>query len=205
MSDPVEFYFDFSSPYGYFASEHIDALAARHGRDVTWHPYLMGVAMKITGSAPLVNRPMIAAYSRHDLNRSARLLDVPFALPEPFPIATIAACRAVYWMEERAGAGAAKALAQALYRAYFTAGRNVSEPDVVADVAAEAAAGSGADREALLAGIQAPAIKERLKEVTNGAIERGVFGSPFFIVDGESFWGHDRMAQVERWLETGGW
>ena len=201
MSDPIEFYFDFSSPYGYFASERIDAVAARHGRDVAWRPWLMGVAMKVTGSAPLTHRPLISAYSRHDMERSARLLEVPFALPDPFPIATVATCRAVYWMDGHAGAGAAKRLAQALYRAYFADGRNISEPGVVADVAA----GHGADRDALLAGIGEPAVKERLKEVTDGAIERGVFGSPFFIVDGEPFWGHDRMAQVERWLETGGW
>ena len=92
-------------------------------------------------------------------------------------------------------------MAKALYRAYFADGRNISEAGVVADVAAE----SGADRDALLAGIQEPAIKDRLKEVTNEAIERGIFGSPFFMVDGEPFWGHDRMDEVDRWLETGGW
>ena len=200
MPDPIEFYFDFSSPYGYLASERIDAIAARHGREATWRPYLMGVAMKVTGSAPVVNRPMLGAYSRRDMERSARRLQVPFRFPEPFPIATIAACRAVYWME-RADVNAAKSLAQALYRAYFADGRNISEPDVVADVAAA----SGTDRGALLTGVQEPVIKERLKEVTNDAVERGIFGSPFFMVDGEPFWGHDRMDEVDRWLESGGW
>ena len=200
MSDPIEFYFDFSSPYGYLAAECIDDVAGRHGRGVAWRPYLMGVAMKVTGSSPLVNRPLMGAYSRHDMERSARRLKVPFSFPEPFPIATIAACRAVYWMEG-ADSNEAKHLAQALYRAYFVDGRNISEADVVADVAAE----RGADRKDLLVGIQDPAIKDRLKEVTNGAIERGIFGSPFFMVDGEPFWGHDRMDEVERWLETGGW
>ena len=200
MSAPIEFYFDFSSPYGYLASECIDEIAARHGRDVTWRPYLMGVAMKVSGSSPVVNRPMLGAYSRHDMQRSARRLRVPFRFPEPFPIPTIGACRAVYWMEQ-AGTGSAKSLARALYRAYFADGRNISEPEVVADVAAE----SGADRDALLAGIQEQAVKDRLKEVTNDAVERGIFGSPFFIVDGEPFWGHDRMDEVDRWLEAGGW
>ena len=200
MSDAIEFYFDFSSPYGYLAAERIDAIAARHGREVTWRPYLMGVAMKVTGSSPIVNRPMLGEYSRRDMERSARRLKVPFSFPEPFPIATIAACRAVYWTE-RAGVEEAKSLARALYRAYFADGRNISEAEVVADVAAE----SGADRDALLEGIQDPAVKDRLKEVTNDAVARGIFGSPFFIVDGEPFWGHDRMDEVERWLEAGGW
>ena len=200
MSAPIEFYFDFSSPYGYLAAERIDDIAGRHGRDVSWRPYLMGVAMKVTGSSPIVNRPMLGEYSRRDMVRSAQRLKVPFSFPEPFPIATIAACRAVYWTE-RAGTEEPKSLARALYRAYFADGRNISEAEVVADVAAE----TGADRDALLAGIQDPAVKDRLKEVTNDAIERGIFGSPFFIVDGEPFWGHDRMDEVERWLETGGW
>ena len=200
MAAPIEFYFDFSSPYGYLAAERIDDIAARHGRAVAWRPYLMGVAMKVTGSSPIVNRPMLGEYSRRDMERSARRLKVPFSFPEPFPIATIAACRAVYW-RERAGAEEAKSLARALYRAYFADGRNISEADVVADVAAE----SGADRDALLEGIQDPAVKDRLKEVTNDAVARGIFGSPFFVVDGEPFWGHDRMDEVERWLDTGGW
>ena len=200
MPDSIEFYFDFSSPYGYLAAECIDAIAAKHGRGVAWYPYLMGVAMKVTGSSPMVHRPMLGEYARRDMERSARRLGVPFAFPEPFPIATIAACRAVYWMEG-VDAGATRPLARALYRAYFAGGRNISEPDVVAGVAAE----SGADRDALLAGIQEPAVKDRLKEVTNHAVERGIFGSPFFMVDGEPFWGHDRMDEVDRWLETGGW
>ena len=200
MSAPIEFYFDFSSPYGYLASECIDDMANRHGRDVTWRPYLMGVAMKVTGSSPVVNRPMLGEYSRRDMVRSARRHRVPFQFPEPFPIPTVAACRAVYWTE-RTDADGARHLAKTLYRAYFADGRNISEPEVVADVAAE----SGADRDALLAGVQESAIKDRLKEVTNDAIKRGIFGSPFFIVDGEPFWGHDRMDEVDRWLETGGW
>ena len=200
MPAPIEFYFDFSSPYGYLAAECIDAIAAKHGRDVAWYPYLMGAAMKVTGSSPVVNRPMLGEYTKHDMERSARRLAVPFAFPEPFPIATIAACRAVYWMEG-VDASATKPLALALYRAYFVDGRNISESDVVADVAAA----SGADRDALLAGIGEPAVKERLKEVTNGAVGRGIFGSPFFMVDAEPFWGHDRMEEVDRWLATGGW
>ena len=200
MSDSIEFYFDFSSPYGYIASECIDEIAARHGREVAWRPYLMGVAMKVTGSSPVVNRPMLGEYSRRDMERSARRLRLPFSFPEPFPIPTVAACRAVYWME-RVDSGEAKPLAKALYRAYFADGRNISEVDVVANVAAEA----GTDRDALLAGIQEPAIKDRLKEVTNDAVERGIFGSPFFLVDGEPFWGHDRMDEVDRWLASGGW
>jgi 2-hydroxychromene-2-carboxylate isomerase len=63
----------------------------------------------------------------------------------------------------------------------------------------------GIERAALLAAVADPAIKERLKEATAAAIRRGVFGSPFVLVDGEAFWGADRLHQVETWLARGGW
>jgi hypothetical protein len=81
MADPIAFYFDFSSPYGYLASTRIDALAEKHGRMVTWRPFLLGVAFKTTGQLPLVEQPLRGPYSLHDFARSARLLGVRFQLP----------------------------------------------------------------------------------------------------------------------------
>jgi 2-hydroxychromene-2-carboxylate isomerase len=200
MSNPIEFYFDFSSPYGYLAACQIDDLAGELGRSVVWRPYLMGAAMKVTGRGPLVNHPLVGEYTRKDLQRSARYIGVPMSMPEPFPVATVAACRAYYWLldqeEEKA-----KALAMALYRAFFAEGRNIGETEVVLDVAASL----GIDRQALASALQDPQVKEKLKVVTDDAIARGIFGSPFVIVDGEAFWGSDRLDQVRRWLETGGW
>ena len=63
----------------------------------------------------------------------------------------------------------------------------------------------GIGRAALEAALQDPRIKDRLRAEVDAAIRRGVFGSPFFFVDGQPFWGHDRLDHVERWLETGGW
>jgi len=200
MAEAIDFYFDFSSPYGYLGSHGIDDLAARHGREVAWRPYLMGAAMKISGSPPLVEQPLLAEYTKHDLARSARLAGVPFTLPEPFPVATVAACRAYYWLEAR-DPPAARELARALYAAYFADGRNIGAPETVLAVGAE----QGLDRDALQGGLQDPAVKTHVREVTDTAIARGVFGAPFFIVDGEAFWGHDRLAQVEHWLQSGGW
>ncbi len=200
MPDPIEFYFDFSSPYGYLAACRIDDLAGEFDRSVAWRPYLMGAAMKVTGRGPLVNNPLVGEYTRKDLQRSARFIGVPISLPEPFPVATVAACRAYYWLldqeEEKA-----KALAMALYRAFFVDGRNIGETEVVLDLAASL----GIDREALASALQDPQVKEKLKVVTDDAIARGIFGSPFVIVDGEAFWGSDRLDQIRRWLETGGW
>jgi len=92
---PILFYFDFSSPYSYLASEKIDALAARFGRKVKWKPLLLGIVFKTTGAVPLTQAPLKGEYSRHDFERSARYLGVPFKLPEKFPVATQAAARAL--------------------------------------------------------------------------------------------------------------
>jgi 2-hydroxychromene-2-carboxylate isomerase len=198
--DPIEFYFDFSSPYGYLAATQIDALAGRHGRSVDWRPFLLGAAFKETGQLPLVEQPLRGPYHRRDFERSARLVGVPFRLPEPFPFASLAACRAFYWLVDR-DAASARALALALYRAAFAEGRPITTVEAVVAVAAPL----GIEGDVLKQAVDDPAIKARLRQETERALARGVFGSPFVIVDGEPFWGSDRLPQVERWLATGGW
>jgi len=197
---PVDFYFEFSSPYGYIASRLVDDLAGRIGREIRWRPFLLGPVFKATGSAPLVEIPLKGDYSRRDFGRSASFHGVPFAMPPRFPIGTVAAMRAFYWMDGRDPA-AAKQLAKALYTAYFAEGRDIGEPRTVIEVAASL----GIDAAALEAGIGDPALKERAKAEVDGAMARGVFGSPFFIVDGEPFWGCDRIPMLEAWVRRGGW
>ena len=200
MKAPVDFYFDFSSPYGYLAAQKIDALAARHGRTVDWRPMLLGVAFKQSGQAPLTQIPLKGDYSRRDFARSARFHDVAdFRMPEKFPIPSQAPARIVLWAKARDPAQAA-VVAKALYRAYFVEGLDVSDPDVAADVAAR----TGLDRAAARAAVDDPAVKDMLKREVDGGIARGVFGSPFVFVDGEPFWGLDRFDQIDRWLATGG-
>ena len=200
MSAPIDFYFDFSSPYGYFASCRIDAIAGRHGRDVTWRPYLMGPVMKMTGAVPLSDRPVVYDYAARDVHRTARLNDIPFELPDPFPVRSVTACRAFYWLADRDPVHA-RDLAQRIFTTFFVDGRNISEADVIVDVATD----MNVDGEALRAALDDPAIKERVRLETDAAMERGVFGAPYVIVDGEPFWGNDRLIEVDRWLETGGW
>jgi 2-hydroxychromene-2-carboxylate isomerase len=196
---PLAFYFDFSSPYGYLASEKIDEIAARHGRQVDWRPILLGVVFRETGCAPLTQVPLKGEYSRRDFARSARFLGVPYTQPASFPIATQHAARAYYWLHDRPQ-GAARAFAHAVYRAYFSEGRDISQLDVVLDLAAR----HGAERDVLAAALAGPTLKARLKDECGAAIGQGVFGSPFIIVDGEPFFGADRLPQLERWLESGG-
>lgn len=199
MPAAIEFWFDFSSPYAYLAAGKIDALAAKYQRHVDWHPILLGVVFQTTGAVPIVQAPLKGEYSLHDIDRSARFLGIPFRFPSRFPLPTQVAARAFYWLKDNAPA-TAKPFALAIFHAFFVADRDISDPDVVFDIAAE----QGIDRAALTQAAAMPEIKERLKQETATAIGKGLFGAPYIIVDGEPFWGADRLPQIETWLATGG-
>jgi 2-hydroxychromene-2-carboxylate isomerase len=200
MASPVEFWFDFSSPYGYIAAELIDEVAVRHGRSVNWHPILLGPIFKAVGTQPLTALPIKGDYSRHDFARTARLHKVAFRLPEKFPVGTQVAARAYYLIAD-VDAEKARGFAKRVFRAYFAQGRDVADPAVVMELAAAA----GADTATLAEPLKGEAIKERMKAEVEQAMEAGVFGSPHFIVDGEPFWGVDRIPMLEDWIRTGGW
>jgi len=200
MASPVDFYFDFSSPYGYFASHKIDALAAKHGREVKWRPFLLGVAFKTTGGAPLPSIPVKGPYHLRDILRTAKYLRVSYRHPRVFPIASVSACRAFYWMDAK-DAKRAKDLARALYRAYFLDDVDISSADNVVSVCAK----FGLNADEARAAIGDQAVKDRTKAEVDKAIALGAFGSPYIVVDGEPFWGSDRLDQVDKWLATGGW
>src|SRR5712691_3824318 len=136
MANSIDFYFDFSSPYGYMAGEKIDALAAKHGREVTWRPFLLGVAFKTTGAAPLPSVPMKGAYSLRDMIRTAKHLGVAYRHPSVFPISSVSPCRAFYWLDAR-DPKRAKDLAGALYRAYFIDGIDISSAENTVAVCAK--------------------------------------------------------------------
>ncbi len=196
---PIEFYFDFSSPYGYLAAMRINALAAHHQRRVSWRPILLGPMFKAAGTSPLIGVPLKGPYSIRDFPRTARFLGIPYKQPDPFPIGTQNAARAFYWIDDHDPVRAHQ-FAVACYSTYFAQGTDISAAEKVADIAESV----GEDRASVLAAIADPAVKERLKSEVDAALAKGVFGSPFIIVDGEPFWGSDRLDQVDAWLATGG-
>ena len=198
LTEPIDFYFDFSSPYGYFAAHRIDAVARAHGRTVNWHPILLGLVFEVSGGRPLPSIPMKGDYSRIDVPRTARFHGIAYRQPSKFPVSGQAACRAYYWLLQR-DAEQARRLALALFHAFFADDRDISSPQV----AVEVAAGMGVPGPELAAALADPAVKDLPRAATHRAIEQGVFGSPYFIVDGEPFWGNDRIDQIERWLEQG--
>ena len=176
----------------------IDEFAAQHGRGVNWKPILLGAVFKVTGAQPLPTLPLKGTYALRDIVRSARFHGVDYRHPTKFPIASQAPARAFYWQNERDPALARK-LAQTLYRAYFVEDRDISSPEITADVAAAL----GLKRDEVLAALNDTAVKDRLKNEVEAAIKLGVFGSPYIVIDGEPFWGVDRFDQIERWLATG--
>ncbi|MGZ5804100.1 MAG: DsbA family protein, partial [Xanthobacteraceae bacterium] len=104
MKEPIDFYFDFISPYAYIGSTQIDALAARHGRSVNWRPVLIGITvMKVMGIKALMDTPLKSDYLRHDAARMAKVYGVPFTYHGLKNINSLAACRAFLWLKERDG------------------------------------------------------------------------------------------------------
>lgn len=200
MPSPITFYFDFSSPYAYFASHKIDGIAADFGRDVVWKPFMVGAIFKESGNQPLIHQPLKGDYCRQDWVRLGQYQGVPWVLPEPFPIATLAAARAYYWLEQTAP-DKARPFARACFLRYFGDGADITTPGAVAEVGA----GLGIDAEALKAACADPAIKQRLRSETEAALGAGVCGSPFFFIDGEPFWGSDRLWMMRRYLKNGSW
>ena len=178
---PIIFYYDYSSPFAYLAAHKINELAKLYDRTVDWRPTLLGAVFKLNGNAPLMDQP-------------------PLEFPESFPFLSVAAARATWWLK-----GKDEALAQKVALALFNVAFQEQKPINNAEAVIGIAAANGVDPDELRAALNDASVKEKLKTEVDASIEAGVCGAPFFIVDGEPFWGADRLDHVERWLSTGGW
>ena len=198
---PIDFYFDFISPYGYLAAARIGEIGARYGRPVAWRPFLLGVTvLQVMGIKPLMETPLKSDYLVVDRPRMAKLLGVPLAIPDLDGVNGVAASRAFYWLAER-DEDTARALARRLLERLWVEGRDITDAGVVADEAVAL----GVSRETIEAALGDPRVKDLLRSAVDAAVARKVFGSPFFIVDGQPVWGVDRLWMVEHWLRHGSW
>lgn len=195
----IDFWFDFSSPYSYIANEWIDAVAARHGRTVHRHAILLGATFQVAELRPPVAHPLKGVYSLRDFARSARCEGLPYLPPPVFPIPTQNAARVFWWLHETQGEAAAARWATAGLRGVFTQALALHQPDGLSALATA----QGLDADEVQAVCGDDQWKARLKQANDEAIAGGVFGAPFFKLDGEPFWGNDRRAQIERWLAQG--
>lgn len=190
MSKQVEFYFDVGSPASYLAWTQIAQLAERHGAEVVYQPMLLGGVFKATGNASPASVPAKGRYTRIDFERFARRYQVPFAQNPFFPINTMQLMRGAVALLD---GDQFQPYVDAVFRAIWVEGQNMGDPDVVARVLG----GQGFDVAGLLQQINDPAVKERLRQITERAIERGVFGAPTFFVGDEMFFGQDRLDFIE--------
>jgi 2-hydroxychromene-2-carboxylate isomerase len=201
MSEPIAFYFDFMSPYGYFGSTQIEAVAARHKRTVDWKPLLIGVTvMQIMGMKPLMETPLKKDYIRHDKARMAKMLGVPFVDHGLPGVQSVNALRVFLWLKSR-DAQLAVQFAKRVYQHFWGEGRDITAPEVSAEIVASL----GGNADEALAAIANPQWKQALRNEVDAAVARGVFGAPYFIADGEPFWGVDRLGMLEQWLTYQRW
>jgi 2-hydroxychromene-2-carboxylate isomerase len=192
----VRYYFTPVSPWTYLGHERFVSIARRQGAQVLLRPCDLGRVFPVSGGLPLAKRaPQRQAYRLHELARWRDHLGVPLNVhPRHFPVAADLASRTIVAADLAAGTDAALALAGALMRACWAEDRDVSDPATVAAIVAA----QGLDADALAA--RADEASRAYDAYTDEAIERQVFGAPFFIVGDEPFWGQDRLEFVERAL-----
>lgn len=198
----LDFYFDFISPFGYFASLRIDSLAARHDRAAHWHGMLVGVSvMKVMGMPPVPTIPLKGPYVVRDALRYARRHDISLRRdPSSEPGNPIAPGRLFAWAQTQ-DASAAHLLAQRLFDRYWLHADDLADQTLQAALCAEC----GLDWSAFEAATARGEPAALLKANVDASLARGVFGSPFFIVDDEPFFGVEKMELLEAWLQSGGW
>ncbi|MDH0303221.1 MULTISPECIES: 2-hydroxychromene-2-carboxylate isomerase [unclassified Pseudomonas] len=196
MSKIVEFYFDLGSPATYLAWTQLPALCAGKGAQLVYRPMLLGGVFQATGNASPVMVPAKGRYMRIDLKRYADRYGVPLGLPAGFPVNTLTLMRGVMGTQLQAPERF-EALLKVLFEGLYVQRRNLSEPAVLEQTLVE----GGFDPLAFLALAARPEVKEALKQATEQAVERGLFGAPTCFVGEQMFFGQDRLDFVEDALD----
>jgi 2-hydroxychromene-2-carboxylate isomerase len=197
MSRSIDFYFDVGSPAAYLAWARLPRLAGQAGASVRHHPMLLGGVFQATGNQSPMAVPAKGRYVLDDLARYATRYQVPFQHNPAFPINTLTLMRGATGLQLREPARFVPYV-DAVYRAIWAEAKDMNDPAVVAGVLQRA----GFDADAVLRLAAEPEVKGRLKAVTEEAVARGVFGAPTFFVDGQMYWGQDRLEFIQHALET---
>ncbi|MCX7172831.1 MAG: 2-hydroxychromene-2-carboxylate isomerase [Proteobacteria bacterium] len=192
MTKQVEFLFDFGSPYTYLAYHQLPRIAKARNSAILWTPILLGGIFQATGNRSPIEVPAKGRYSMLDLQRWANTYNVHMTMNPHFPINTLHLMRGAVAMQMRSDEEFQRYLA-AIFNAMFEAPRNLNLPNEVGEVLRN----NGIDPELFVGLVGDQAIKDRLKENTTKAVERGVFGAPTFFVGDQMFWGQDRLQFVD--------
>lgn len=192
----VDFYFDVGSPAAYLAWTQMPRLAEEAGAQLVYRPMLLGGVFHATGNHSPTEVPAKGRYMMADLDRFAQRYGVPFSHNPFFPINTLTLMRGAVGLQTEDPARMVP-FVDAVFRAIWVEGSNLGDPHTVGAVLQRA----GFDPHALLALASRPEVKERLKTVTQEAVERGVFGAPTFFVGSHMYWGQDRLDFVKEALQ----
>lgn len=199
MSRTVDYYFAPQSPWTYLGHERFAALLRASGASVRVRPVDLGQVFPVSGGLPLPKRaPQRQAYRLLELRRFSEYLQAPLN-PQPryFPVSGDDAARLIIAVDERDGSAAAMKIAGAVLAAVWAQQRHIADDKVLAELLAE----QGLDP-ARLEQSHSQAVQERYERDTQEAIAAGVFGAPSYVIDGEIFWGQDRLDFVERKLRA---
>jgi len=194
MSKTIDVYFDVGSPASYLAWTQLPALADRHNATVNWKPMLLGGVFKATGNQSPMTIPAKGRYTAVDFDRFAKAYDVRFELNPHFPINTLQLMRGAtgYLHSPRF-----QDYLSTIFAALWVNKKNLNDPEVVSEVLSDAEF----DPSKVLTLCNNPEVKERLKQTTEEAVSRGVFGAPTCFVENEMFFGQDRLDWVEKALQ----
>lgn len=195
MTKTVEFYFDLGSPTTYLAHTQLAKICADTHRELIYIPMLLGGVFKATGNASPAMIPAKGRYMFQDLDRFAKRYGVQLRFNPHFPINTLILMRAVTGMQMRQPQRFAE-FVDCLFKALWVEGRNLNDPQTVAAVLTE----NGFDPQAIMALTNDESVKAALKENTEAAIKRGVFGAPSMFIGDQLFFGQDRLDFVEEAL-----
>ncbi|MHC8366045.1 2-hydroxychromene-2-carboxylate isomerase [Pseudomonas sp. ZT5P21] len=188
MSKTVEFYFDLGSPTTYLANTQLPKICEQTDSQLIYIPILLGGVFKATGNASPATIPAKGRYMLKDLDRYARRYGVPLQFNPHFPINTLMLMRAVTGMQLR-HPERFQAFINCLFQALWVEGLNLNEPANVASVLTR----NGFDPQEVLALTNDEHVKSVLKENTEQAVQRGVFGIPSMFIANELFFGQDRL------------
>ena len=201
MAKHVDYYVTLNSPWAYLGSERFAAMAKKHGADVTIWPVDFGAVFAVSGGLPLPKRaPQRQAYRMMELKRWREQTGVKLTLePKFFPANELPAAKCVIALREQGRMADAIKMAHGVLKALWAEEKNTGDPETLKSIIA----GCGLDADAVIKASEAPGIAEKREAYTKHAIAQGVFGAPSFVIDGEIFWGQDRLDFVDRKLARG--
>lgn len=195
MADKVRFYFDFVSAYSYVAMNRIDTVAARYGREVDWHVVPLPQVLAHHNATSPRDQPAKFAHNQKDFPRLCRMNGLPVTFPPEVPPYGASLHRLVFWRLKRSDPALAKRFALAVDNRYFGLGKEVR----TARQLASACKAYGVDLS--IDEIKAAEDDSRAEKALAGgfdqAIADGMFGAPFVVCDGETYWGADRLDHLE--------